>query len=128
MVNVQRAGQLGRVRSGGRAGRKAHRNSEYQVPVVQAGMSGGAYKPLQDTDLNKIHHAALEILATVGIAEATPEVVELATECGCIFSDVGRLCFPKALIEDAISRQVLKHPVIAQAKTIHQSSADVLPS
>ena len=127
MVNVQRAGQLGRVRSGGRAGRKAHRNSENQVPVVQAGMSGGAYKPLQDTDLNKIHHAALEILATVGIAEATPEVVELATECGCIFSDVGRLCFPKALIEGAISRQVLKHELQKNPDLIGQLEAIVHP-
>ena len=81
MIDVEIEERLGRVRSGGRAGRKAQRSSENQVPVVQAGMAGGRYKPLQNTDLEKIHHAALEILATVGIAEATPEVVELATEC-----------------------------------------------
>ncbi len=55
MVDVERVRRLGRVRTGGRAGRKAQRSSEIQVPVVQAGMSGGAYKPLQDTDLEKIH-------------------------------------------------------------------------
>ena len=76
MVDVEKVGRLGRVRSGGRAGRKAQRSSENQVQVVQAGMSGGAYKPLQDTDLEKIHQAALEILATVGIAEAPPEVID----------------------------------------------------
>ena len=67
MVDIERVGRLGRVRSGGRAGRKAQRSSENQVPVVQAGMSGGAYKPLQDTDLEKIHQAALEIFMTTHI-------------------------------------------------------------
>ena len=59
MVDVERVRRLGRVRSGGRAGRKAQRSSENQVPVVQAGMSGGAYKPLQDTDLEKIQEERL---------------------------------------------------------------------
>ena len=111
MVDVERVGRLGRVRSGGRAGRKAQRSSENQVQVVQAGMTGGAYKPLEDADLEKIHQAALKILATVGIAEATPEVIELATECGCIFSDVGRLCFPKALIEDVLAKAANEYVV-----------------
>jgi len=111
MVDVERVGRLGRVRSGGRAGRKAQRSSENQVPVVQAGMSGGAYKPLQDTDLEKIHQAALEILATLGIAEATPEVIQIATECGCTVSDFGRLCFPKALIEDVLVKAANEYVV-----------------
>ncbi len=80
MVDVERLERQGRVRSGGREGRKAQRRTKNQIKVVQAGMSGGAYKTLQDKDLKKIHHAALDILATVGLAEATPEVIALAKD------------------------------------------------
>ena len=51
MVYVEGLKRQGRVRSGGRAGRKAQRSTKNKVKVVQAGMSGGAYKTLKDTDL-----------------------------------------------------------------------------
>ena len=114
MVDFERLERQGRVRSGGRAGRKAQRSTKNQVKVVQAGMSGGAYKTLKDTDLKKIHHAALDILATVGLAEATPEVIALATECGCVVSDVGRLCFPEALIEDVLAKAANEYVVYSR--------------
>ena len=114
MVDVEGLKRQGRVRSGGRAGRKAQRSTKNQVKVVQAGMSGGAYKTLKDTDLKKIHHAALDILATVGLAEATPEVIALATECGCVVSDVGRLCFPEALIEDVLAKAANEYVVYSR--------------
>ena len=51
MVDVEKLERQGRVRSGGREGRKAQRRTKNQVKVVQAGMSGGAYKTLQDLSL-----------------------------------------------------------------------------
>ena len=114
MVDVERVRQLRRVRSGGRLVRKAQRSSETQVQVVRAGMPGGVYKPLREKDLERIHHAALEILRTVGIADATPEVVQLATECGCIISDNGRLCFPSGLIEDVLAKAANEYVVYSR--------------
>ena len=64
--------------------------------VVKAGMSGGSYKPLNENDLEKIHQAALEILSSVGIADATPEVIDLSLKSGCLINDHGRLCFPNS--------------------------------
>ena len=78
MVNISNRKQSGQMRLGGRAARKALRSCE-APQVVHAGMTGGAFKPLSNSDLKKIHFAALEILETVGIGEATPEVIDLAT-------------------------------------------------
>ena len=87
------------------------------MQVVHAGMPGGVYKPLREKDLEGIHHAALEILETVGIAEATPEVIELATECGCIISDNGRLCFPSGLIEDVLAKAANEYVIYSRNPT-----------
>ena len=70
---------------------------------VRAGLEGGAYKPLKQSDLEKIHHTALEVLETIGIGDPTPEVVEIATNAGCWMDENQRLCFPKALIEEIIA-------------------------
>lgn len=110
MVDVAKRRRLGQERSGGRAARRALRKAE-TPQVVQAGMLGGAYKPLREADLEKIHYAALEILETVGIGEATPEVIELATERGCILSEAGRLCFPRALVEDVLAQSANEYVV-----------------
>ena len=55
--------------------------------AVRAGMSGGSYRPLKDRDLNGFIIAALEILATIGLAGATSGMIELACEKGCQVSD-----------------------------------------
>ncbi len=89
-----------------RLGRRSVKNlyTPEKNPVVKAGMSGGAYKPLKENDLEKIHKAALEILSSIGIADATPEVLEISLKSGCFINDRGRLCFPKSLIEDVLSK------------------------
>lgn len=90
-------------RGGGREARLALRREAASKRPVFAGLLGGQYKPLTHPDLEKIHRAALDILHTIGIADATAEVVALATEAGAWVGDNGRLCFPPALIEDIIA-------------------------
>ncbi|MBT3214814.1 MAG: trimethylamine methyltransferase [Deltaproteobacteria bacterium] len=116
MVNIVKENRLRPTRSGGRAARKAQRSAESQNQVVKAGMLGGTYKPLQDRDLEKIHQAALKILETVGIGDATPEVIELATDHGCILNE-GRLCFPQALIEDVLANAANEYVVHSRSPT-----------
>ena len=121
MVNISNRKQSGQMRLGGRAARKALRSCE-APQVVHAGMTGGTFKPLSNSDLKKIHFAALEILETVGIGEATPEVIDLATERGCIFTDTGRLCFPSSLVEDVLAKAASEYVVYSR----NPSHADLL--
>ena len=71
---------------------------------VRPGMEGGHYRPLADEDVLRIHHAALRLLAEVGLADAPPSGVEYLTRAGCTLSAHGRLLFPAALVEDTVAR------------------------
>ncbi len=71
--------------------------------VVGPGLTGGAYRPLTDGDVKRIHDAALDILERIGMAATIPEVEKLALEKGCSLDDRGRLRFPRALTEDVIA-------------------------
>ncbi len=104
-----------RRKRGGRTARHALRKAGPRQRPVKAGMPGGAYKPLTDADLEKIHRAALEVLETVGIADATPEVIELATAKGCWISE-GRLYFPPTLIEEIIANAAHEYVVYSRNK------------
>jgi trimethylamine--corrinoid protein Co-methyltransferase len=93
-------------RRGGREARRALRAApleEAQRPV-RGGLPGGRYRPLDEADLLRIHRAALDVLETVGLADPIPSCVELCTARGAFLNDAGRLCFPRALVEDTIAR------------------------
>ncbi|MCK4861680.1 MAG: trimethylamine methyltransferase family protein, partial [Rhodobacteraceae bacterium] len=87
-------------RSGGRSARKAMRAAPLpdEMRPVRAGMDGGLYKPLTENDIADIHESALEVLETVGLAQATPSCVKACTKAGAEFRD-GRLYFPRELVE-----------------------------
>ena len=93
-------------RSGGRSARQALRAAPLadDVRPIRAGMEGGTYKPLSDADVQKIHTAALDALETIGLADAPPSGVEILTKAGAIQGDDGRIRFPRALVEDMLSK------------------------
>ena len=93
------------VRSGGRAARRAARAASLPDALrpIRPGLSGGAYKPLSEVDVHRIHAAALEALETIGLADAPQSGVELLTGAGAILGDDGRLRFPRAMVEDALA-------------------------
>ncbi|KMW56613.1 Trimethylamine methyltransferase family protein [Candidatus Rhodobacter oscarellae] len=66
-------------------------------------MPGGRYRPLTDADVQKIHHAALEALETIGLADAPPSGVEILTKAGAVQGDDGRIRFSPALVEDSLA-------------------------
>lgn len=114
-TDPQRNRDSARRRSGGRTARKAMRAaSEGRPKAVWAGLAGGAYKPLTDPELAKIHDAALTILADVGVADPTPVVVDLACAAGCTQDERGRLRFPRALVEDVIARAARSYTVFSR--------------
>ncbi len=105
-----------RNRAGGRSARLAARAAgpEADRKPVWAGMSGGRFNPLTDADVLAIHRAALELLGSVGIGEATPEVIEIATSKGCYLNERKRLVFPAALIEDILIRAAREYVVYSR--------------
>lgn len=86
-----------------RRGRKARRENPPAQSAVSAGMSGGSYKPLTDTELQSVHHAVLDVLEKIGVADPIPVVEEHALKKGCTLDNDNRLHFPRALVEDIIA-------------------------
>lgn len=102
---TQQAGGRGR-RSGGRAARVALRAAPLsdEMRPVRPGLSGGQYKPLTDTEVLRIHQAALEALERIGLSQAPPSGVAAMTAAGAVLGEDGRLRFPRALVEDMLAK------------------------
>lgn len=94
------------TRSGGRAARRAARSTALpdHLRPVRAGLKGGQYKPLSDADMERIHHAALDALERIGLADAPASGVAHLTGAGAVQGDDGRIRFPRALVEDMLTR------------------------
>ncbi len=89
-------------RRSGRALRVAARRTAGPSAAVRPGLAGGAYRPLSERDLQRIHETALDVLEKIGMGQATPEILAVALAKGCTVSDGGRLLFPRALVEEMI--------------------------
>jgi trimethylamine--corrinoid protein Co-methyltransferase len=91
-------------RSGGSRARRVARATHSGDKVVRPGLMGGAYRPLGDRDIQRIHETALKVLENIGMADPIPILRERALERGCWIDDGGRLHFPAALVEDVIAQ------------------------
>jgi trimethylamine--corrinoid protein Co-methyltransferase len=94
--------RIGR-REGGRAARQSAR-PEGARQAVGPGVLGGAYRPLSDRDLQRIHATVLDVLEKVGMGDPPAAVQALALAKGCRLTERGRLCFPRSLVEDVIAQ------------------------
>ena len=88
-------------REGGRSARRAAKAAPSSGIVKP--VRGGAYRPLTDPEIEKIHGAALTILAEIGMKNTVPELFDLAVAAGCNVDRDGRIRFPKPLVEDMIA-------------------------
>jgi trimethylamine--corrinoid protein Co-methyltransferase len=93
------------VRRSARETRRAARSAPLpdNIRPVRPGMSGGNYKPLSSADVLRIHHAALDVLENIGLADATPSGIDYMTRAGATLSSEGRLLFSRALVEDTVA-------------------------
>lgn len=93
-------------RSGGRAARTAARAAPLPTDMrpIKAGMSGGRYKPLTDTDMARIHEAALRALEEIGLCEAPQSGIDYMVAAGAIYGADQRLRFPRALVEEMLQK------------------------
>src|SRR5258705_12740851 len=92
------------ARRGGREARRALRAAPLAMNErpVWPGMNGGNFKPMSETDLKRIHQAALDVLEQGGFADAIPSGIEAMTRGGAQLGSNRRLTFPRALVEDTI--------------------------
>ncbi len=108
--------RTGGRRSGGREARTALRRTNTPSPAIHAGLPGGRYQPLDDTDLKRIHDAAMSILARTGLADSTPELLDLVLPKGAELNEHGRLCFPRTLMEDLLAGTAPEYYVWARGE------------
>jgi trimethylamine--corrinoid protein Co-methyltransferase len=90
-------------RGGGRGARHAKRGGSGPSRAVAPGVRGGSFRPLSDRDVARIHQTVLDVLEKLGMGDPPPAVRDLALSRGCWLNDRGRLCFPRALVEDIIA-------------------------
>ncbi|MGF1446948.1 MAG: trimethylamine methyltransferase family protein [Pikeienuella sp.] len=88
---------------GGRAARVAARSAPGPaINPAPPGQRGGRYQPLTDAEAQAIHDAALTLLERLGMGEVPDLVRDGALDKGAVVNDVGRVCFPRAMVEDMI--------------------------
>ncbi len=88
-----------------RNSRERMKEKRRQQPVLNpapAGPTGGRYRPLSEAQVKQVYQTSLRMLAELGMGEAPPALVEQAMAKGARINELGRLCFPKAMVEDII--------------------------
>ena len=121
-------------RRGGRTARRELRAAPIPEDkrAVQPGMEGGRYLPLTESEVKRIHTAALDALEQIGFVDAIPSCIELVTAAGGTLTDEGRLTFPRGLVEDTLAScarhfpiygQDPKHDFVPEGKKVHFGTA-----
>jgi trimethylamine--corrinoid protein Co-methyltransferase len=87
---------------GSRAAMLEKRSKPPATNPAPAGPVGGQYRPLTEAQIHQIYDCALRMLAELGMGDAPAALVECALERGATQNELGRLCYPSALVEDII--------------------------
>ncbi len=90
-------------RRGGRAARQIERRAPQKASAAPPGQIGGRYKPLDEAEIVAIYGTALKLLAELGMGQAPPKLVDAATARGAEVNALGRLAFPRDMVEDVIA-------------------------
>ncbi len=121
-------------RSGAREAKIALRKAALadDLKPVRAGIPGGQYRPLTDTDIGLINDTVFKILGEVGFADATEDCIKTCTAIGAVYGEDGRLRFPRAVVEDTLEKscrnlvlhgQDPKHDLDLSGSKVHFSTA-----
>ena len=95
-------------------------------------MEGGQYKPLSDSDVLRIHEAALEAMEVIGFADAPQSGVDILVKAGCILGEDERVRFPRSVVEGMLkvaAKEVTlygrdpKHDLHLSGKKVHYGTA-----
>ncbi len=86
-----------------RRGRKTRLAAPPAAAAVHAGLAGGRYRPLDQSDQRRINEGVMHVLEHIGMGDPIPILKERALARGCWLDEHGRLRFPRALVEDVIA-------------------------
>ncbi|KIC47172.1 methyltransferase [Ruegeria sp. ANG-S4] len=86
----------------GRKDRLAQTTQLEPNPPIWPGVQAGRLKPLSPEEVTRIEGAALSLLETLGLSQATPSIVAKVTKAGGHMTEDGRLLFPGELVRWAI--------------------------
>ena len=70
---------------------------------IWPGVVGGRYRPLDTEQIERICSAAFDVLERTGMGEVPDVLMEKALESGCNTNAHGRLCFPRAFVEEIVA-------------------------
>lgn len=93
---------VGRGKRGGRVGRLAQRAAKPLIDPCPPGQTGGAYKPLTETDIEKIYDTALRLLETLGMGEIPDRLRSDLLAAGAVEGEHARLRLPREMVGKAI--------------------------
>ena len=99
-MNNKRRTRRGKTSS--REAMHALRSKPPEFDPCPPGQIGGQYRPLSDSDIHAIYHTALRILNELGMGESPEVLSQQAKKCGAHINELGRLCFPQAMVEEII--------------------------
>ena len=84
--------------------RRDSREKESSFPVAPAGLEGGWYKPLKDSDVQRIHDASVEVLERIGIEVPPSACRDLFKKAGARVDEANnRVYISAAMVEDALA-------------------------
>ena len=97
--------RIGSRRGGGRAARRAARAAPLPESLrpVRAGLEGGAYAPLTEAEVARVHETALRALEEIGLADAPPSGVEALTSVGAALGEDGRVRIARRVVEEMLA-------------------------
>ncbi|MFY0311786.1 trimethylamine methyltransferase family protein [Leisingera sp. D0M16] len=93
-----------RTKRGGRRERLVQRAAKPVFDPCPPGQIGGAYKPLTQTELERIYSTALDLLTKLGMGEVPPRLHADLLAVGAKDDGAGRVLFPPVLVERAIDQ------------------------
>ena len=105
-----------KARRGGRKARVAIREAPLAEDIrpIKPGMEGGAFKPLSQSDMDKINEAALNALETIGMGNPLPSCRELFLNAGASEDSQGRILIPRSMVEDTLAKAARHFTLHAQ--------------
>ena len=73
-------------------------------PAIWPGVSGGHYRPFNQSDVERIHETVIRILETVGMQGASQRCIDTIVKAGGRLDSAGRLLMPERLVEESLQR------------------------
>ncbi|WP_170764578.1 trimethylamine methyltransferase family protein [Ruegeria lacuscaerulensis] len=124
------------TRRRGRRDRLAQTDAADLHSPVWPGLAGGRFKPLSPQEVDLVDEAALSLLETLGLSQATPSMIGRVVAAGGRLTDDGRLLFPRGLVKQALAgarRDVVlygqnpAHDLDLRGARVHMSSGGAAP-